>query len=121
MGLISGAALTVAYGFPLMPAGLSAGVALAPTSVGIALKLLHEAKALQTYFGQAVMTAAFVDDVLSLVLFSVLFSLGGDVTFMSFLPLVLGCIFMVVAIVACVAVWPRVIRFLFSAIPETKP
>mmetsp|Transcript_12815 Transcript_12815/g.22993 ORF Transcript_12815/g.22993 Transcript_12815/m.22993 type:complete len:637 (-) Transcript_12815:256-2166(-) len=119
--LVSGALLAFyAFEFELIDS-LSCGVALAPTSVGIALKLLHEAKALQEYFGQAVMTAAFVDDVLSLILFSVLFSLGDDPTFVDFLPLIGGIVFMVVAILAAVAVWPRVIKWLFSMIPEKKP
>jgi len=118
--IIFGSLLAIGFGFDFFPDGLSVGVSLAPTSVGIALKLLHESKALQTYFGQAVMTAAFVDDVLSLVLFSVLFSLGGELTFMTFLPLVLGCIFMVVAVIACVTVWPHLLKWVFSRIPETK-
>lgn len=116
--LASGCALAVAFGYDLMPDGLSAGTSLAPTSVGIALKLLHEAKALQEYFGQAVMTAAFVDDVLSLILFSVLFSLGPDMSFLTFLPLILGCIFMVVAIIACVKIWPAFMKWLFSKVPD---
>jgi Kef-type K+ transport system membrane component KefB len=118
--LLTGVVVAKAYGFDIYPDGLSAGTALAPTSIGIALKLLHEAKALQTFFGQAVMTAAFVDDVLSLILFSVLFSLAGDITFMAFLPLILGCVFMLVAIVAAVTVWPAFIKWFFSVIPENK-
>merc|ERR1712217_414621 len=116
-----GSALAYFFGFPLVPHGLAAGVTLAPTSVGIALKLLHEAKALQTYFGQAVMTAAFIDDVMSLILFSVLFSIGSDITFMSFFPLLMGCFFMVLAIIAAVKVWPPLIKWLFSKIEETNP
>merc|ERR1712066_609210 len=65
-------------------------------------------------------TAAFVDDVLSLVLFSVLFNLGDDMAFMDFVPLILGCVFMVVAIVAAVVLWPKMIKALFRLIPETK-
>jgi len=119
--IIAGSGLAMAYGYKLFPDGLSVGVSLAPTSVGIALKLLHEASALNEYFGQAVMTAAFVDDVLSLILFSVMFSLSGSMTVLTFLPLILGCIFMVVAIVAAVKVWPSVITWLLNKIPETKP
>jgi len=119
--LVAGAALSVAFGYKLYPDGLAAGVSLSPTSIGIALKLLHEAQALQTYFGQAVMTAAFVDDVLALILFSVLFSLGDDMNFLTFLPLILGCLFMLVAVIAAVKVWPQFIMWMFSKIPETKP
>jgi Kef-type K+ transport system membrane component KefB len=118
--IIFGTLLTVGFGFKLFPDGLSVGVALAPTSIGMALKLLHEVSALQTSFGQVVMTAAFVDDVLSLILFSILFSLRGEITPWTFMPLVGGCLFMAVAIAACVKVWPRLLAWIFSKIPETK-
>jgi Kef-type K+ transport system membrane component KefB len=119
--IICGTGLALAYGFEMIPS-LSAGVSLAPTSVGIALKLLNEAKALSEYFGQAVMTAAFVDDVLSLIIFSVLFTVGGgDPTIMDFVPLVLGCIFMAIAIPAAVLFWPPFLDWVFRKIPETKP
>jgi Kef-type K+ transport system membrane component KefB len=118
--IISGTLLAVAYGFPWNPDGLAVGVSLAPTSVGIALKLLHEARALQTDFGQSVMTAAFVDDVLSLIVFSVLFQLQGEMTFEAFLPLIAGIVFMVVAIIAAVKVWPPLLRAFFDRIPEDK-
>jgi Kef-type K+ transport system membrane component KefB len=118
--IISGTALSVAFGFD-MTSSMAAGVSLAPTSVGIALKLLNEARALSEYFGQAVMTAAFVDDVLSLIIFSVLFTIGGgDPVIMDFVPLILGCVFMALAIPAAVLVWPPVLDWIFSKIPETK-
>jgi len=76
---------------PMFPEGVSAGTALAPTSVGIALKLLNEAKQLQERHGQIIITAAFVDDILSLVLFNCLFSIGaGELSFMTFLPAIIG-------------------------------
>ena len=51
--LVVGSLLTVMFGRPLMPDGIAAGTALAPTSVGIALRLLGEAGVLQENFGQA--------------------------------------------------------------------
>jgi Kef-type K+ transport system membrane component KefB len=99
--LITGTALTIL----LIPDtkwntdGLSAGTSLAPTSVGIALKLLHEAKQLQKTHGQIIITAAFVDDILSLVLFNVLFSMAdGELGLMTFLPAVIGVILMCLVI-----------------------
>merc|ERR1719277_2691206 len=74
--LLTGAAVTVLFGNPFMPDGLTAGTALAPTSVGISLRLLGEAGVLQLEFGQTIMTAAFVDDILSLILFNVIFAMG---------------------------------------------
>lgn len=67
--------LTRAFGSPIYPDGVAVGVSLAPTSVGIALQLLMEAKCLQKDFGQAIITAAFVDDILSLIAFNILFSI----------------------------------------------
>jgi len=105
--LATGSLLTVAYGKPLMPQGISAGTVLAPTSVGIALRLLGEVGVLQESFGQAIITAAFVDDILSLVLFNILFSLGGEFNVMATVvsPIV-GVAFMLLAMVAAVRFWP---------------
>ena len=61
--------------------GFAAGCALAPTSVGISIKLLSDAKMLNSMAGQTTLTAAFIDDVFSLVLLVLLASLAeGQVT-----------------------------------------
>ena len=63
------------------PSGFAAGCAFAPTSVGISIKLLEESKMLNTLAGQTTLTAAFIDDVFSLVLLVLLASLAeGQVT-----------------------------------------
>ena len=46
--------------YPLWPVGLAAGVTLAPTSVGMALKILGGRKQLSEEYGQLIVTAAFV-------------------------------------------------------------
>ena len=51
--LAAGTLLTMAYQKPFFPMGVAAGTALAPTSVGIALRLLGEAGVLKEDFGQA--------------------------------------------------------------------
>ena len=61
----------------LYPDGFAAGCALAPTSVGISINLLDQAKMLNSLAGQTTLTAAFVDDVFSLVLLVLLRSLAG--------------------------------------------
>ena len=73
MPLVVGMLLVAAL-FPgkLYPDGFAAGCALAPTSVGISIKLLSDAKMLNSMAGQTTLTAAFVDDVFSLVLLVVL-------------------------------------------------
>eukprot|EP00316_Scyphosphaera_apsteinii_P000295 CAMPEP_0119320298 /NCGR_PEP_ID=MMETSP1333-20130426/52113_1 /TAXON_ID=418940 /ORGANISM="Scyphosphaera apsteinii, Strain RCC1455" /LENGTH=1000 /DNA_ID=CAMNT_0007326993 /DNA_START=77 /DNA_END=3079 /DNA_ORIENTATION=+ len=64
----------------LYPGGFAAGCALAPTSVGISIKLLGDAKMLNSMAGQTTLTAAFVDDVFSLVLLVLLSSLSSGNT-----------------------------------------
>ena len=49
------------------PWGFAAGCAFAPTSVGISIKLLDESKMLNSLAGQTTLTAAFIDDIFSLV------------------------------------------------------
>ena len=56
-------------------AGLAAGAALAPTSLGFSAQLLADMKYLQSSAGQLICTAAVADDVLSLCLMSEV--LGG--------------------------------------------
>jgi Kef-type K+ transport system membrane component KefB len=60
----------------MYPDGFAAGCALAPTSVGISIKLLSDAKMLNSLAGQTTLTAAFIDDVFSLVLLVLLASLS---------------------------------------------
>lgn len=66
--------------YPMWPTGLAIGVALAPTSVGLALKMLKEARRLHAREGQLIMAAAFLDDVISLVLLTMLMEIGGAVS-----------------------------------------
>jgi len=92
---------------------------LAPTSVGIALKLLLEAKQLQKNFGQCIITAAFVDDILSLILFNLLFSLtSGDFSIVKVVVFpVGGCIWMILFGSMGMWFWPKAVRNMTLAIP----
>ncbi|KAJ1635934.1 Sodium/hydrogen exchanger family-domain-containing protein [Pavlovales sp. CCMP2436] len=85
--------------FPPWPIGLAVGVALAPTSVGLALKMLKEASRVQAREGQLIMAAAFLDDVISLVLLATLLEIGGAVSVAR--PFVFATIFCVVATLVC--------------------
>ena len=53
-----------------MPDGIVAGTVLVPTSVDMSLKLLTEVGMLNENVAQSIMTAAFVDEILSLILFN---------------------------------------------------
>mmetsp|Transcript_72590 Transcript_72590/g.113568 ORF Transcript_72590/g.113568 Transcript_72590/m.113568 type:complete len:772 (+) Transcript_72590:124-2439(+) len=122
--LLTGTALIVLLvpGSGLTTDGLSAGTSLAPTSVGIALKLLNEAKQLQKDFGQIIITAAFVDDILSLVLFNVLFSMAdGELGIMTFLPAIIGLILMSLVIVYAATRADIDIGMLLNLMPADPP
>lgn len=122
--LITGTLLIVLLipGSGLTTDGLSAGTALAPTSVGIALKLLNEAKQLQKDFGQIIITAAFVDDILSLVLFNVLFSMAdGELGFMTFLPAIIGLLLMGIVILYAATRADQDIEMVLNLMPADPP
>jgi len=59
-------------------AAFAVGCAMAPTSVGVALKLLTEANELNSLSGQLIVTAAFLDDVFSIILLVILQSLDPE-------------------------------------------
>jgi len=116
--LISGTLLIMAFGYDFMN-GIASGTALAPTSIGIALKLLHEAKCLHKEFGQAIITAAFVDDILSLMLFNVLFSLGDEFSvFNTVIKPIIAVAFMILAGLASMRLWPYVLGEAMKRLPE---
>lgn len=79
--------------------GITTGVAMAPTSVGIALTLLMQTKQLNKDYGQVIIAAAFLDDILSLAAFSMLFALdesGGKWTLAAFIPLIVGIPYLII-------------------------
>lgn len=70
-----------AIGFPLLPA-LVAGAALTATSIGISARVLRDLRRLHTPEGQVVLGAAVLDDVIGLIILSVVGGViaGGRVT-----------------------------------------
>ena len=75
--VLVGMGFFVLLGFPLYLEALSAGVVIAPTSVGIALKLLEDEKQAESHHGKTIVTAAFADDVFSLMFLVILISLAN--------------------------------------------
>jgi Kef-type K+ transport system membrane component KefB len=112
--ILAGMGITVwPCGYEAYPEGLAVGVALAPTSVGIALKLLLDAKVLQKDYGQLILSAAFVDDILSLIIFNILFAVTGPdgfnvVTCVVF-PII-GIIFMITFGALGISFWPKIFK-----------
>jgi Kef-type K+ transport system membrane component KefB len=102
------------------PDGFAAGVALAPTSVGIAIKMLEESKMLSSKPGQTILTAAFVDDIFSLVLLVIMLSLaaGEPQAHTMILPLLDAFAFVGVGVMLANFVFPALHPFLNQKISD---
>jgi len=119
--IVLGIGTGVALGYNIFPDCLSLGIALAPTSVGIALNLLNDAKFLNSTPGQIIITAAFVDDIFSLVMLVILINVAaGEVTAASVvLPLVLSFAFVGLGVWLAIRVMPQV-KVLINRVPENR-
>jgi len=87
--LILGFGLVFVFGERSSSAAFAAGCSMAPTSVGVALKLLTEANRLNSLCGQTIVTAAFIDDVFSIILLVIMEALKeSDGTMMGYVVLI---------------------------------
>ena len=75
--LIGGAAVAVAFGLPLYWTGIFVGTILTATSVSISAQTLLELDALRTREGATILGAAVIDDVMGIVLLSVVVALAN--------------------------------------------
>ena len=106
----------------LYPDGFACGAALAPTSVGISIKLLDDAKMLNSMAGQTTLTAAFVDDIFSLVLLALLRSLAqGDASAIVIVGMTCANFgFIGLGVILAKYVFPKVVPAILDKIPEKK-
>jgi len=74
--LISGAAVSVAFGLPLYWEAIFVGTILTATSVSISAQTLLELGALRTREGATILGAAVIDDVMGIVLLSIVVALS---------------------------------------------
>jgi Kef-type K+ transport system membrane component KefB len=80
---VGGAATAAAFGYPLMWTGIFIGTILTATSVSISAQTLMELGALRTREGSTILGAAVIDDVMGIVVLSVVVALarsGGGVS-----------------------------------------
>jgi len=77
MPIILGTLLIGAFGYDFYPNGTAVGISLSPTSIGISLKLLGEMGVLDRLFGQAIIVAAVVDDILALICYQLFFAVAA--------------------------------------------
>jgi len=128
---VLGTALPLIFGMVLVgaffgadryyPDGFAAGCALAPTSVGISIKLLDDAKMLNSLAGQTTLTAAFVDDVFSLVLLVLLTALSeGDVqTWLIIVKTIAAFAFLGFGVLLSLYVFPKLFKLL-EWVPQSR-
>jgi len=121
--MLCGMVLIAAF-FPgegkFMRDGFAAGCALAPTSVGISIKLLSDAKMLNSMAGQTVLTGAFVDDVFAIVLLVILGQVGSGNTEVGLIVMytLLAFGFLGAGVLLAKFVYPRVMPYVLEPIRD---
>ena len=75
--LVGGAATAVAFGFPLFWEGIFIGTILTATSVSISAQTLIELGALRTREGSTILGAAVIDDVIGIIVLSLVVAAAG--------------------------------------------
>ena len=104
------------------PSGFAAGCSFAPTSVGISIHLLDESKMLNSLAGQTTLTAAFIDDVFSLITLVIMQSLARtpEITAVTIiLPIVGSIIILGGCVFLALRVFPLLPK-LFDKLPHSK-
>ena len=78
---VAGAGLAVAFGLPLLWQGIYIGTILTATSVSISAQTLMELGALRSREGSTILAAAVIDDVMGIVLLSIVVALSKASSF----------------------------------------
>ena len=104
----------------LAQAALAVGCTLAPTSMGIALNVLKQAKLLNTPTGQLIIAAAVLDDVIALLLLSELQALGNPTPVALMAPIAVSLGLMLFFGGVAVFVMPGLISFVMPRIPQQQ-
>jgi Kef-type K+ transport system membrane component KefB len=65
-------------GLDPFPNAFAASVAITPASVGVAMRVLMSSNKLNTSYGQAILTAANIDDLMAIILFIILTNVVKD-------------------------------------------
>jgi Kef-type K+ transport system membrane component KefB len=122
--IILGTILIGLFGYGYYPNGLAVGISLSPTSIGIALKLLGEVGMLNRLFGQSIIVAAVVDDILALIAFQLFFSIAAPASgslATSLIKLSIGVVAMCICAALAYKAWPPLMeRILKSMHAEGK-
>eukprot|EP01084_Bolivina_argentea_P314685 545059_1 len=104
-----GTGLGYAYGNELQTA-FAIGACLAPTSMGIALNVLRNAKVLNTPTGQLIIAAAILDDVIALMLLSEMEAMANPTVWKILMPLLVSPAFILLFGFLAIKVTPWLIQ-----------
>lgn len=136
VALVGARGVAVAFAGSLVPLGIGAGLAklvfnmpvksalavgasLAPTSMGISLKVLQDGGVLSTPTGQLIIAAAVMDDVIALVLLSELEALRDPTPVNFIAPVVSSVCFIVVVGYSAVRIIPKLlVTHLLPRVPK---
>jgi len=121
---IVGSVLPIAIAFVIaialdptnIQSAIAAGACFGPTSLGIAMNILRQAKLVNTPVGQLIVSAAVIDDMIALIILSQLGALAGDVTVAAIVvPIVSALAFLVIGGYAAVFILPPFLDKYFYA------
>ena len=98
--------IALAFGNSLF-AAFACGSAFAPTSVALTLKMLGDRNQLSTQTGQTILSAAFLDDVFSIILFVAVITIGLDhSTPIVIIRVLFAVLFLLAAMFLAIKVYP---------------
>lgn len=112
-----GFALATAMGAEWQPA-LACGMTLGPTSMGIALNVLKSGGVLETETGQLIITAAVIDDVLALIILSILQALANPTPMGFIRPVLSSALWIGIGGGIALFIVPGLMRRFMDRVPE---
>lgn len=107
--LLIGFGIAMALGFETTTS-LACGAVLAPTSMGIAVDVLKRGGALNSQIGQLVIAAAVLDDIISLVLLSLIQALAHPTAWGIIQPILVSGLFLGVFGYIGIAIMPKILH-----------
>merc|ERR1719203_2002683 len=123
---ILGSVMPMSMGFTLsylfMGTGVMTSIAIgacfAPTSMGIALKVLKGAKLLNTPTGQLIIASAILDDVIALVILSELQAMADPTVMGMLMPLIVSPVLILIIGYLAIGWIPKWIKLLMDRLPK---
>mmetsp|Transcript_10845 Transcript_10845/g.30475 ORF Transcript_10845/g.30475 Transcript_10845/m.30475 type:complete len:845 (+) Transcript_10845:136-2670(+) len=118
-----GIGIAVAFALGVDTKGaIAAGCCFGPTSLGIAMNILRQGKIINTPVGQLIVSAAVIDDMIALIILSLLSALAGPVSVVDLvMPVVSAVLFLGLGGYIALTWFPRLFnRFVLPKVAEEK-